>query len=124
MGRHIAALAGERFGDTAALRERLRQIHGELDLDVTARNLEGRIVASAGAEQPPLTARDAAKVASGEVVVNPRPRWHTAAPIRDPHSGTVVGTVEVAARHRMTGPRLFGPALAVAAVLLIAAAAP
>ena len=50
--RHVASLAGERFGDRAALAERLRQLHADLDIDVVVRDLDGRVVAAAGRALP------------------------------------------------------------------------
>jgi signal transduction histidine kinase len=123
MARHVAALAGERFGDRAALGDRLRQLRADLDVDVTARDLDGRVVAAAGRELPPLGPGQAAAVRAGHVVTAHGPRWHAAAPVLDPHTGAVVGMVEVGARHRVAGPRLVWPALAVGAMLLIVAAA-
>jgi len=122
MARHVATLAGERFDDRDALRERLRQLHADLDVDVTVRDLDGRVVASAGRELPPLGAQEATDVRSGKVTVAGRPRWQAAAPVRDPQTGVILGTIEAASHHRMAG-RLLWPAVVVGAVLLIVAAA-
>jgi hypothetical protein len=50
--RHVASLAAERIGDSAALAERLRQIHDALHLDVRVHDPRGRVLASAGDELP------------------------------------------------------------------------
>jgi len=123
MGVHLAALAAERFEDHAALGDRLAEVHATLDVDVTVRDLNGRLVAAAGPERPPLGPWRTAKVASGGIAFTPGSRWHVAVPILDPRSHAVVGMMQIAARHRMAGPRVFGPGLAVVAVLLVAAAA-
>ena len=65
MVRHVASLAGERFGDRAALAERLRQLHADLDIDVVVRALDGRDVAAAGRALPPLSNTQAADVRAG-----------------------------------------------------------
>ena len=65
MVRHVASLAGERFGDRAALAERLRQLHADLDIDLVVRGLDGRVVAAAGRALPPLSDRQAADRARG-----------------------------------------------------------
>jgi signal transduction histidine kinase len=121
--RHGAALAAERFGDRAALGDRFRQLGSDLDVDVTARDVDGRVVASTGRELPALGARQAAEVRAGGVVVANRPPWRAAAPIRDPQTGAVLGIVDIRPRHRFAGPRLLGPAVAVGALLLVVAAA-
>jgi signal transduction histidine kinase len=123
MVRHVASLAGERFGDRAALAERLRQLHADLDVDVVVRDLDGRVVAAAGRALPPLSDRQAADVRAGDIVVDSRPTWRAAAPVRDVLAGTIVGTLEAATPRRFGGPRLLWPVLAVTAILLVVAAA-
>ena len=91
MVRHVASLAGERFGDRAALAERLRQLHADLDIDVVVRDLDGRVVAAAGRALPPLSDRQAADVRAGTWLSTrarrgaPRPRSGTRG--RGPSSG-------------------------------------
>jgi two-component system, OmpR family, sensor kinase len=123
MVRHVASLAGERFGDRAALAERLRQLHADLDIDVVVRDLDGRVVAAAGRALPPLSDRQAATVRAGTVVVDSHPTWRAAAPVRDPQTRAIVGTLEGATPRRFGGPRLLWPVLAVTAILLVVAAA-
>jgi signal transduction histidine kinase len=123
MVRHVASLAGERFGDRAALADRLRQLHADLDIDVVVRDLDGRVVAAAGRALPPLSDRQAATVRAGTVVVDSHPTWRAAAPVRDPQTRAIVGTLEGATPRRFGGPRLLWPVLAVTAILLVVAAA-
>src|SRR5262245_19523828 len=123
MVRHAASLAGERLGDGAALAERLRQLHGDLDVDVAVRDLDGRVLAAAGRPLPPLSEAQAAGVRAGDTVVDSHPRWRAAAPVRDPRTGAILATLEAATPRRFAGPRLLWPVLAVTAILLVVAAA-
>ncbi len=121
--RHVVSLTAERFADPSALAERLRQLHADLDLDVVARDLDGRVVAAAGRTLPPLSDAQAAEVRGGKVIVDARPAWRAVAPLRDARTGAIIGTIEIATRRRFTGPHLLLPALGVAATLLVVAAA-
>ncbi len=123
VGRHAASLAAEHWEDRPRLEQRIRQLHADLDLDVTVRDLGGGLVASAGAPRPPLAAAEAEAVRGGRAVVHPRPRWLAVAPVREPGSGRVVGTVQIAARRRAHGPALLWPLVTVGAVLLAVAVA-
>jgi signal transduction histidine kinase len=123
MVRHVASLAGERFDDRAALADRLRQLHADLDVDVVVRALDGRVVAAAGRALPALSGAQAADVRAGHVVVDSHPTWRAAAPVRDPRTGAIVGSLEAATPRRFGGPRLLWPVLAVTAILLVVAAA-
>ena len=123
MVRHVASLAGERFDDRAALAERLRQLHADLDIDVVVRALDGRVVAAAGRALPTLSGTQAADVRAGRVVVDSHPTWRAAAPVRDPRTAAIVGTLEAATPRRFGGPHLLWPVLAVTAILLVVAAA-
>jgi len=123
MTRHLASLVGERLADPDALGARLRQIHDDLHLAVRVRDLDGRVIAAAGDELPPLTPAEQADVRAGRVVVRPRPMGFAAAPIRDPSSGAVVGFVEGAAPHPMGAPPLWRPVVVVALALLAVAVA-
>lgn len=102
MTHHLAMLAGERMGDPAALAARMREIHGDLHVDVRVRDASGRVIAEAG---------DA-----------PHMRY-AAVPIRDPSSGAVVGFLESSPPRPPGVPRLWRPALVVALALLIVAVA-
>jgi len=120
MTRHIAALAAERLDDPAALAARLDEIHEQLGIDVTVRDGKGRLVASAGA---PLPAVDAVEALARSAGGHPPHPGLTAAPLRAPSSGDVIGVVITAAPHPMRGrpmgmPSLWRPAIVLVAVLL------
>jgi len=121
LARHAAALAAERLADPRALAARLDQLHADLGVDVVVRDLDGRVVAAAGAapEAPPPDALAAAR--AGAVVTRPRPVPFAVAPVRDPGSGAVAATIEVAAHQRFGPPGLARPLLFVALVLAVVA---
>jgi two-component system, OmpR family, sensor kinase len=121
--RHVASLAAERIGDPVALAARLGQIHDALHLDVRVHDPGGRVLASAGDELPPLTSAEETDIRAGGVVVRGHPMGFTAAPIRDPSSGAVVGLVEAAAPRPLGGPPFWRPAFVAALVLLVVAVA-
>ena len=119
MSRHAATLAAERLGDETALAGRLEELHRTLELDVVIRDLDGRVVASAGARpaMPPSDVLAAAR--AGRVVTRARPVPYAVAPVRDPKTGSVVATAEVAATHPLGHRHLMRPLLMVAVVLLV-----
>ncbi len=127
LARHVASLAAERIADPAGLADRLGQLHDDLGVDVTVRDLDGRVAAAAGRELPPPAAAELAEARAGRVSIaharGAGPTWYAVAPLRDPASGTVLGTAAVSVRRRLHGPSLLSPALAAALVLLVAAAA-
>jgi signal transduction histidine kinase len=123
MVRHVASLAAERFDDRAALGERLRQIRADLAVDVTVRAPDGRVVAAAGPELPPLARYEAAELSARGIVARPRPRWTAATLVRDPTSGKVLGTIQAAADRRLGWAAFLQPALIVTLVLVLVAAA-
>ena len=51
--------------------------------------------------------------------VDSNPTWRAAAPVRDPQTRAIVGTLEGATRADSGGPRLLWPVLAVTAILLV-----
>jgi signal transduction histidine kinase len=121
--RHLASLVGERIGDPTALAARLEQIHADLHLAIRVRDLDGRIIAAAGDELPPLTPAEQATVRAGRLIVRPRPMGFAAAPIRDPSSGAVVAVVEGAVPRPMGTPSLWRPLLLVGLALVVVAIA-
>jgi signal transduction histidine kinase len=123
VARHTTALVAEAHGDPGALARRLGQIHRDLELDVTVRDLDGRVVASAGPPAPALPASDLALVRSGEAVVRPGPRWSLAAPVREPGSGAVAAIVQIGTRRRAGWPAGLLWALVTAGAILVAVAA-
>jgi signal transduction histidine kinase len=123
VARHVASLVAERLADPAALAARVRQLHADLEIDVTVRDLAGRVLSRAGPQLPELSGAEAAQVRAGKVVTRPRPVWFAAAPIRDPASGSVVGVLEASARRHVRWPALLRPGLLVLLVLGIVAVA-
>jgi signal transduction histidine kinase len=121
--RHAASLVAERFGDPAQLARRVQRLHEDFDLNVTVRDPGGRVLASAGDELPDLGPAEAGAVRAGSVVVYGRPRWLAVAPILNPDSGAVVGTLHVSGRRRFGTSSLLHPVLVTALVLLIVAVA-
>jgi two-component system OmpR family sensor kinase len=123
LARHVASLVAERLDDPDALAARVQQLHADLEIDLTVRDLSGRLLSRAGAALPELTDGEAAEVRAGRVVVRPRPAWLAAAPIRDPVSGAVVAVLEASARRHVRWPALLRPGLLVVLVLGIVAVA-
>jgi two-component system OmpR family sensor kinase len=121
MARHTAAVAGEQIGNPADLARRIERLHADLDLDVTVRDLDGRVLATAGARESAPPADVIASARSGRVVARARPVPYAVAPVRDPASGAVVATVMVSAQHRF-GPHGLGRPLLFVTVVLLAVA--
>jgi signal transduction histidine kinase len=120
--RHVGSLVAEALADRPLLDRRLRQLREDLEVDVTVRGLDGRVLAAAGPPLPALTAAEGPDVRGGAVVVRGRTGWHAAAPVRDPASGAVVATLHVSAPRRFRPPgSVLRPAL-VAALVLVAVA--
>ena len=122
MARHVAALVGEALGDPVALGRRVAELHDTLDLDVAVRDLEGRVLAEAGAAVAPPAAAVATAVRAGRVAVHGRPPT-AVAPVRDPATGAVRAIVQVSVQRRFGPPALFRPLLFVAVVLGVVALA-
>jgi signal transduction histidine kinase len=122
MARHAASLAAEGIGDPPALGRRLDELHRTLDLDVSVRALDGRVLASAGPALPAPSSEVTAAVRAGRVVAQARPPA-AVAPVRDPATGAVVATVQVSARHRPGVAALWRPLLFVTIVLVVVALA-
>ncbi len=102
---HLASLVGESFHDRAALTLRVRQLHDDLDVDMTVRDRAGSVLAAAGEELPPVTAEEMKKIESGEVIRLSRPALLVKLLIRDPRSGQRLGILEASAHQRS---RFFG----------------
>jgi signal transduction histidine kinase len=100
---HISSLAGEVFRDPPALARRVQQLHDELELDLVARDLQGRVLASAGTELPTFTPEQLAQVRTGLRMVQPNPEWSVAIPVAIRRRGG-------ARNHRDLGPPASPPA--------------
>jgi two-component system, OmpR family, sensor kinase len=123
LARHVASLVGEQFHDPDALLRRLRTLHTDLEVDVTVRGLDGRLIGSAGAELPMLAASEAAEVQAGRVVVTARPVWHAAVLVRDPGSGTPLGILTASTQRRGGIGALLRPIIIITVILLVVAIA-
>jgi len=123
MAQHAAGLAAEQLGDPAALARRMERLHADLDLDVTVRDLDGRVIARAGVEESPPPADVVAAARAGRVSTRGRPVPFALAPVRDPASDAIVGTVQVSARRHLGPASLVRPLLFVAVVLSVVAVA-
>jgi two-component system OmpR family sensor kinase len=124
--RHTASLAGEALaaeaqGRAGELERRLAQLHADLEIDVTVRAPDGRVLASAGAPMPPPSRHDVMRLRHGDVAIHPRHGWMAAAPIRDA-SGAVVAVLQTGAPRLPhwsgMGRRILGVAVALAVVAL------
>jgi two-component system, OmpR family, sensor kinase len=121
--RHVGRLVSEVFRDQPALARRVKQLHDELEIDLVVRDLDGRVLAAAGAEPPAFTAEELGHARTGRRVVHPSPPWSTAGPVREPGTGVVIGTIESAARQRPPWAALTRPALILSLVLVLVAIA-
>ena len=121
--RHVASLVGETFGDRPALARRVQQINKDLELDLVVRDLQGRVLAGAGAERPTFTAEQLAQVRSGLRMVQPDPEWSVASPVRDPKTAAVIGTVETTAHRRARWRGLTRPAMMLGLMVVMFAGA-
>ncbi len=121
--RHVGTLVAEHLDGGAALQRRLDQLHADLEVDVTVRGLEGRVVAAVGSPLRELSRSERTELHAGAVVTRAGPAWFVAAAARDPGSGSVRGYFELSAPRRMGMPGLWRPGLGVALVLLIVALA-
>jgi len=119
ISRHIASLVGEVFRDQPALTRRVQELHDELELDLVTRDLQGRVIAAAGAEPPTFTAEQLAQVRTGLRMVQPSPEWSVAIPVRDPRTGAVLGTIETSAHRRSRWRGLSRPALILSLLLVM-----
>jgi signal transduction histidine kinase len=124
--RHAAALAAEALaaeaqGRAGELQRRVAQLHADLEIDVTVRAPDGRVLASAGTPMPLPRRHDVMRLRAGEVTIRPRHGWMAAAPVRD-GSGALVAVLQTGAPRLAhwsgIGRRIFGVAIALAVVAL------
>jgi two-component system OmpR family sensor kinase len=119
--RHVGRLVSEVFRDQPALARRVKQLHDELEINLVVRDLEGRVLAAAGAEPPAFTVEELGHARTGRRIVHPGPPWSTVGPVREPGTGAVIGTLESAARQRPRWAALTRPALILSLVLVLVA---
>ena len=123
LARHAASLVGDAVDDPTALTRVLERLHQDLGVDLTVRDLRGRVLASAGRELPPPTAREAASAARGEVVSRRGPGLQVIVAVRAGEGGPIVGTLAGAPRLHDSPGHLARPTLWLVVVLLVAALA-
>jgi signal transduction histidine kinase len=123
LARHVGSLIAELREDGPALGRRLAQLHADLEVDVTVRDREGRVVAAAGAPLRPLSADETAELRAGDIVTEAGRAWFVAAAVREPGSDAVWGFFELSAPRRLRMGSLWRPALGVGLVLLLVALA-
>lgn len=123
--RHGANLVGERWRDPPARDAMVRRLAAELDVEITIRDESGQALAAAGSmELPPLEPDEAKRAREGETSFTHRHRgWYAVAPIIEPRSGAVLGTIQAAPVSKPRAPPVWRPILTVALLLLIVAAA-
>jgi signal transduction histidine kinase len=117
--RHAGRLVGEVFHNPSELARHVKQLHDELDMDLVVRDLDGRVLASAGAEPPDFTAEEVAQARTGRRIVHPSPAWSTVGPVREPGTGAVIGTITSAVQPRPRWAALARPALILSLVLTV-----
>jgi signal transduction histidine kinase len=120
--RHVASLVGEAWSDQDALARRLQQLHEDLEVDLTLRELDGRVMAKLGRALPALTPAEIGAARAGEVTLRRRPTPFAVVPVRAPGAGAIVGVLQASPPRRFA-PSPLGPLLAVAVALLVVAAA-
>lgn len=125
LGRHLAAELGARFTDAYTRQAVLDSLHRDFELVLTLRDVDGQVLAAAGGLMPPFSASELATLRRGEGIFQ---KWAgvAAAPIRDPHTGKLLGFLQMSPPHRFRSVALASlgrPLLAVALVLLLVALA-
>ncbi len=121
MSRHLSAALAERFNDDDARRAAVTRLHEDFEIELTVRDLDGRVMAAGGPPLPPLGRDELLTLKAGQDLVRQHP-YSVAAPIRDVRTGTMVGFIDVAPPRRLRalrGAGLVRPLGAVALVLLL-----
>jgi signal transduction histidine kinase len=121
VARHLASLAADVIDDPHALAARIRRVHDDLDVDVTVRGVDGRVMATVGRSLPPLSRDDVERARAGAVALHRRPLWYAAIAVRRSDSETVVGFLQASTPHRFGPPHVMGPGLAVVLILVVVA---
>src|SRR5262245_16497941 len=90
LGRHLLAKLGERFSDANARQTALDSLHRDFELELTLRDVDGRVLAAAGSIMPPFSPSELDTLRRGEGIFQ---RWAgvAGAPVRDPRSGALLG---------------------------------
>lgn len=125
LGRHLVTELGERWSDANARQTALDSLHRDFELELTVRDVDGRVLSAAGGVMPAFSAAELSKLRRGEDIFQ---RWAgvASAPIRDPKSGALLGFLQMSPPHHFRSVALASlgrPLLAVALVLFIVALA-
>lgn len=118
--RHLTTLAAENIHDRPGLQRRVHQIHEDLEVDVTVRDLDGHILAAAGSPLPVPSSAEMGAVRAGQPPWAGS-WWSAASVVRDPRSGAPVAVLQASARRQLGFLHFLRPVLAVVLVLFIVA---
>jgi signal transduction histidine kinase len=121
VARHLASLAADVIDDPTALAERVRRMRADLDVDVTVRDVDGRVLAAAGRPLPPPSTETRDRVRTGGVALQHRPAWYAVAAVRRPGSDALAGFLQASTPRRFGPPHVLGPLLTVALILVVVA---
>src|SRR5262249_18832750 len=122
LSRNVASQLSRDFERPDARERAVKRISEELDIDLTVRALDGRLLAAAGTEFPPLDDEQREHIRRGEIIVEHGPRFFVAAPILV--DGVVQGVVEASPLYRsFRMPSLWRPLVMIAVIMLIAGVA-
>jgi two-component system, OmpR family, sensor kinase len=119
LARHASMLLAPSFQDDARRSQMVRHLAEELDVAITVRDELGRTLDVVGDTLPPLFGSDAVDARQHPTLLKGHSGWYVAAPVREPHSGRVIGTLQAAPLHRFTPGNLLRPVGAVMLVLLV-----
>jgi len=111
--RHAATVVSD-FASSPTERDRVvRRMAEELDVEITVRDPDGRLLVAAGPELPPIDAHGLSetKFFGGK-------EWYTASPMRN-DAGQVIGVLEAAPMRRLRPPELWRPVITIVAVLAL-----
>ena len=109
--RHVAAVVGD-FADQPNERDRVvKRMADELDMVITVRDSEGRVLVSAGGDPLPALRPDDPRFTDGAALIGGK-EWFTAAPL--PNGA---GVAEAAPMRRLRPPNLWRPVVNIALVL-------
>lgn len=118
LAQHAAAVVAAQ-PDAAAREAMVRHLAKELELEVTFRDPQDRVIMSTGRERPPLRGPDAAEAREHAVFVHHGRGWAVAAPVRNRETGELFGVLITLPIRRLPPGGAWRPVLAVAVVLLV-----
>jgi signal transduction histidine kinase len=116
---HTSMLLAPMWSDPRARERMVRHLSEELDLDLTVRETDGRLILAVGPELPAPSGGDLDAALSGPHHVK-RPYghgWYVSAPVRELGTRRVVGLLETTRARHFGSMSLVRPAITVAIVL-------